>query len=150
MQDGAIGRVLGIALRCKDKGQMCEVTEVSGVESGGLEGDLASSPDRGVTLISSEQWKQATQELGVDLPWYTRRANILVGCGGLGGLIGQRLRIGELEMKVNDETRPCDLMDRLEPGLRKVLKPDCRGGVNGRIIKSGRIRVGDAVHVITD
>ena len=150
MQDRVIGRVLGIALRCKDKGQMREVTEVAGIENGGLEGDLASSPDRGLTLIASEQWKQATQELGVELPWYTRRANILVEGGGLGGLIGQRLRIGDLEMKVNDETKPCGLMDRLEPGLRKVLEPEFRGGVNGRIVKSGRIRVGDAVQVVSD
>lgn len=148
MESDVVGAVLGIALRYQDKGKMREVTEVSGVENGGLEGDLASRPDRGVTLIASKQWEQATTELGVDLPWYTRRANILIDSEGLGGLIGKRIRIGEIELKVNDETRPCELMDRLEPGLKDVLKPDCRGGVNGRIIKAGRVRVGDEVRII--
>jgi len=150
MENDLVGAVLGLALRYQDKGKMREVTEVVGVENGGLEGDLASRPDRGVTLIASEQWKQAIAELGVDLPWYTRRANILVNSDGLGGLIGKRIRIGEMELKVNDETRPCELMDRLEPGLKDVLKPDCRGGVNGRIIKAGRVRVGDEVRIIGD
>ena len=150
MENDLVGAVLGLALRYQDKGQMREVTEVVGVENGGLEGDLASRPDRGVTLIASGQWKQATTELGVDLPWYTRRANILVNSDGLGGLIGKRIRIGEMELKVNDETRPCELMDRLEPGLKDVLKPDYRGGVNGRIIKAGRVRVGDEVRIIRD
>ncbi len=148
MESDVVGAVLGIALRYQDKGKMREVTEVSGVENGGLEGDLASRPDRGVTLIASKQWKQAIKELGVDLPWYTRRANILIDSDGLGGLIGKRIRIGEIELKVNDETRPCELMDRLEPGLKDVLKPDCRGGVNGRIVKAGRVRVGDEVRII--
>ncbi|OWY70308.1 hypothetical protein B7486_16055 [cyanobacterium TDX16] len=148
MESDVVGAVLGIALRYQDKGKMREVTEVSGVENGGLEGDLASRPDRGVTLIASRQWKQAIKELGVDLPWYTRRANILVDSEGLGGLIGKRIRIGEIELAVNDETRPCELMDRLEPGLKDVLKPDCRGGVNGRIVKAGRVRVGDEVRII--
>lgn len=150
MENDLVGAVLGLALRFQDKGKMREVTEVAGVENGGLEGDLASRPDRGVTLIASEQWKQAIAELGVDLPWYTRRANILVNSDGLGGLIGKRIRIGEMELKVNDETRPCELMDRLEPGLKDVLKPECRGGVNGRIIKAGRVRVGDEVRIIPD
>lgn len=148
MESDLVGAVLGIALRYQDKGKMREVTEVSGVENGGLEGDLASRPERGVTLIASKQWKQAIKELGVDLPWYTRRANILIDSDGLGGLIGKRIRIGEIELKVNDETRPCELMDRLEPGLKDVLKPDCRGGVNGRIVKAGRVRVGDEVRII--
>lgn len=150
MKEPEVGTVLGIALRCKDKGQMREVTEVVGVENGGLEGDLASRPDRGVTLIASEQWKQAIDELGVDLPWYTRRANILVSSDGLGALIGKNIQIGEIEVRISDETRPCELMDRLEPGLKNVLKPDCRGGVNGRIVKSGRVRVGDEIRIISD
>lgn len=143
-----IGKVLGIALRCANKEEMREVREATCVENGGIEGDPTSSPDRGITLIASEQWKQVTTELGVELPWWTRRANVLIETNALGSLIGSRIRLGDVEVQVCDETRPCGLMDQLKPGLRAALKPDQRGGVNGRIVKGGILRVGDVAEVI--
>ncbi len=143
-----IGRVLSIALRCEDKREMREVGEAACSVDGGLEGDPASSVDRGITLLSSQQWRQVTAELGVDLPWWTRRANVLIECDGLGALIGQTVRIGAVEVRVVDETQPCGLMDKLHPGLRAALKPDYRGGVHGRVVTGGVIRVGDAVDAV--
>lgn len=129
---------------------MHEVRAADAVVGGGLQGDLQVSLDRGVTLISSRQWKAVTSELGVELPWYTRRANVLIDADGLGGLIGKNVRIGAVELEIRGETRPCGLMDQLHDGLRQALVPDCRGGVHGKVVKGGTVRVGDVVQFSSD
>lgn len=127
---------------------MAEVTAANARTGGGLEGDIHTGADRGITLISARQWREVTRELAAELPWHTRRANVLIDAGGLQHLIGQTIRIGEVEIDIKDETRPCGLMDELHQGLRAALKPDCRGGVNGQITRGGTLRVGDVVSIM--
>lgn len=145
MEDRVIGKVLKIAMRTRPKGPMQEVPEATGSENGGLTGDVNSRPDRGITLLASEQWAEATRELEKALPWHTRRANVLVEAAGLAELIGRTISLGDVRVRINAETRPCSLMDRLEPGLKAALTPDCRAGVYGRILNDGQLRVGDLV-----
>lgn len=141
-------RVLAIALRPSKRAPMQEVSQVRATADGGLEGDHSTSRDRGVTLIAKEQWDQVAGELGVDLPWHTRRANLLVEASSLAGLIGKTVRVGEIEVAVKAETKPCGVMDEIHAGLRAVLEPQCRGGVYGRITAGGTINVGDPVVVV--
>ena len=148
MSEDMVGKITAIALRSRPKGPMVLVEAVDCMENGGLAGDVESRPDRGITFLSSRQWGEVTSDLGKDIPWHTRRANILVEAGGMGHLIGTTIRVGAIRVRVNAETRPCALMDRLEPGLRAVLTPDCRAGVYGRILESGSIRVGDEVAIV--
>ena len=139
--------LMGIAIRAARRGPMSELAEALLAAEGGIEGDLHTSPDRGVTLLSSQQWEEVTRDLGKDLPWHTRRANVLVEASGLADLIGQTIVIGSAEIAIKGETEPCGLMDTQYRGLRRALEPDCRGGVHGRIVKSGRFRLGDLVIV---
>lgn len=145
MADQLVGRISGIALRGRDRGPMHEVSEVRAHPNGGLENDVKSSLERGLTLLAARQWEQVVSELGVELPWHTRRANILIETEGLGHLIGRKLRVGEAEMEVLAETKPCAQMETLHKGLRAALAGDCRGGVHGQITRGGLIRTGDAV-----
>ena len=138
-------KVLAIAVRTVKEGPMREVESVEVAEQGGLVGDLPVTPERGVTLIDRAQWQETIDELNVDLPWHTRRANVLTEGLEMASLIGNTIHLGSIELEVIDETRPCALMDRIQPGLRQVLKPDCRAGVHGRVIKGGTLRVGDAI-----
>lgn len=138
-----IGKVLGIALRTAVAGPMKEVRTVFGFAGRGLEGDVESKPERGITFISARQWEDVTRELGTILIWHSRRANVLIDTGSMEPLIGQKLRLGELSIRIRAETHPCALMDRIRPGLRAALTPDCRGGVHGEILKGGSFSVGD-------
>jgi MOSC domain-containing protein YiiM len=146
---GPIGAVLALALRTAVNGPMQEVREAVAAADGGLAGDLRSSPERGVTLISAPQWKQVCEELGVSLPWHTRRANVLLDLDRLELLAGRRLRIGQVELEVLSETKPCGLMDQQHAGLRNALRPEWRGGVCCRVLTGGVLRVGDAVELRT-
>lgn len=144
-QTTTIGKVRGIALRSRKKGPMIVVEDAEAVPNGKLVGDIDCEPHRGITLISAQQWADVVREMGRDLPWHTRRANILVDSGSLGELIGRTIAVGEVRVEVSAETHGCAYMDELAPGLRAALKPDFRAGIYGRIAKGGRIRVGDVV-----
>jgi MOSC domain-containing protein YiiM len=104
--------------------------------------------DRQVTLIFQEDWNAACQALGRELPWVTRRANLLVE--GLTDFkrVGAQLKVGSTLLEITEENPPCRLMDILAEGLRVALQPDWRGGVACRVLQDGTIALGDRVEVI--
>ncbi len=140
-----IGKVIGLAIKTGRGAPMREVPQVEAIEGAGLSGDVPPQPHRGVTLLASGHWSQVCRELSAQIPWHTRRANVFIDCKELGSLIGRSLQLGEVEIEVLGETRPCGMMDDLHAGLRAALVPDCRAGVHGRILRGGAIRVGDSV-----
>jgi MOSC domain-containing protein YiiM len=90
------------------------------------------------------------QELERDLPWHTRRANVLVSGSKLEHLIGREIQLGSVRVAVTGETKPCKLMEKLCPGLRAALKPDFRGGVLGRITQAGTMAIGDEIVLLEE
>ncbi len=150
MAQSIVGTIEAIAVRsCKD-GPMKELTRAEARADGGVDGDVPSSLDRGISLLSAEQWEQTMLELGRDLPWHTRRLNILVRGPGLGPLIGRTIRAGSVQIAVKKEATPCKVLERLCTGLRDALEPDCRGGVLGRITESGTLAIGDEIVLLED
>ncbi len=129
---------------------MKELSRVEARADGGIDGDVPSPTDRGITMLSADQWEQVTRELDRDLPWHTRRANVLVSGPGLRRLIGQEIQVGSVRVAVTGETKPCRLMEQLCPGLRAALTPDCRGGVLGRIMQSGTLAIGDEIVLLKE
>ncbi|MCA8954337.1 MAG: MOSC domain-containing protein [Planctomycetes bacterium] len=126
---------------------MRSVDAARAVADQGLEGDHAVGGRRQITLLALESWLAACAEFGgehpVELDPGVRRANLLVEGLDLGASIGGRIAIGEVVIEVLGETRPCELMDddgRL--GLQAALRPQRRGGVFGRIVAGGELRVG--------
>ncbi|MDA7980291.1 MAG: MOSC domain-containing protein [Pirellulales bacterium] len=140
-----IGTIEAIAIRTAKEGPMQLIQHATVAVDGGIEGDLPTSPRRGITFISAEQWDETMQELNVDLPWHTRRANILVRGLKLTETFDCTLEIGDVRICVEGETNPCELMDRLQSGLMDALKPEVRGGVHGQVLKAGTFAVGDAI-----
>lgn len=142
------GRVVGIALRTRAGGPMTEVPGARAPQGGWLGGDHGGSERRGVTFLSREAWTRVNQDLGADLPWHVRRANVCVEGLDLPALIGRRVRVGQLVLDVLDETRPCDLMDEMHPGLQAALRPEGRGGVYGRVLEGGLLQIGDSIEIL--
>jgi MOSC domain-containing protein YiiM len=145
MADSTVGRVLAIAVRGPKTGPMRELERVALHVEGGLAGDAPATSVRGITLLASRQWRQVQEELGVELPWHTRRANVLIEADSLAHLMKKSVRLGPVPVRIHAETKPCGLMDELHPGLRAALTPDCRAGVYGTIEADGEIAIGDAL-----
>lgn len=146
MEDIKKGKLLAIATKKARRAPMIlmEATKVT-IEQG-VEGDHRGKPGaRQVTVISKVSWDAACQDLHVTLPWIARRANLLVSGLMFSNTKGRFLQIGELILKITGETKPCSRMDEYFQGLQEVLKPEWRGGVTCKVVKSGRVRVNDVV-----
>jgi len=139
------GEVHGIAVRPGDGEDMVEVMEQRAVTGAGLVDDPRAKGRRGLTLLSREKWMDVVRTLKVDLPWYSRRANVLVYGMDLKQTIGRLIKVGDVIVKIWGETHPCKLMDEIHPGLKDALALDTRGGVHGEIMFPGVIRLGDPV-----
>lgn len=112
----------------------------------GVADDFRGKPGRRqVTVISVRAWRATCAELGTELPWTLRRANLLIDDMDLPTRSGDRLQIGSVRLHVNGETDPCARMDEQHEGLKAALTPDWRGGVFCTVLDDGNISLGDEV-----
>ena len=51
------GKVLGLAVRSESRGPMTEIEEADAMEGGTLSGNAKVKENRGVSLLSREQWE---------------------------------------------------------------------------------------------
>jgi MOSC domain-containing protein YiiM len=132
----------------KSREPMETPNEVMVTIEAGVDGDChGSEPDRQVTVISADSWRDACRDLGMTVPWTMRRANLLLGGIDLRETSGAMISIGDVQLEVVEENPPCRVMDIQQIGLRKALKPDWRAGVTCRVLSGGKLRVGDSVRL---
>lgn len=142
-----MGKLLGIATRQKSRAPMDRHDAIGISVDAGLDGDLRGrSRGRNVTVLPLEGWEVACRELGCELDWTTRRANLLVEGVDLSASVGARLHIGGVVLEITEECEPCERMEAALAGLRGALR-DWRAGVSCRVIQAGEIRNGDAVEL---
>lgn len=143
--------IKSIAYREKQKAPMTEIDRVEITCEQGLVPDTRGKPGkRQVTLLSLESWQIACAELGVELPWTTRRANILLsGMQFSAADFGKVLQMGDVQLQITIETDPCNRMDEQYQGLTAALTPDWRAGVCCKVIKGGVVHCGDDVSFIS-
>lgn len=139
--------VKAIAIKQKPRQAMQVLDQAEVSVEGGIAGDFRGSQrGRQITLLSESVWRQVCSELDTDLPWTTRRANLLVDDITFGeASLGRQLRIGEVELLVTEETAPCSRMDEQHAGLTAALGPEWRGGICCDVVSPGTIRIGDRV-----
>jgi MOSC domain-containing protein YiiM len=142
------GIVKGIAVRDASRAPMKEQQHVEVTLQQGIVQDYRGTGLRQVTFLDVGQWQEVLDELRVALPWYTRRANVLIEGINLPATVGRRLQIGDCRFAIGGETTPCERMDELQPGLRRILTPALRGGVWGKVLQGGALHVGDEVQVL--
>jgi MOSC domain-containing protein YiiM len=147
------GRLLGIARRLASRAPMELLTEAAVGLENGVAGDLRGriepgrSTRRQVVVMRREDWEAALGELGLDLPWTTRRSNLLVEGVHLPRRAGDHVVIGDLRLEITGECDPCRRMDEQHPGLMAALGPEWRGGVTTRVVAGGTISIGDEVRI---
>ncbi|GAB4114310.1 MAG: MOSC domain-containing protein [Sandaracinaceae bacterium] len=147
-QRGAV-RFLGV--RPDHEAPMIELEEVVAIEGAGLTGDRASRRKGGkrqVTLVQAEHLPVIAALAGVPrvLPSALRR-NVVVDGINLVALKSLVFHVGdEVILEGTGPCEPCRKMDAaLGPGAFHAMRG--HGGITARIVRGGRIRLGDAVWV---
>jgi len=125
---------------------MDEVSRATLVAGRGLSGNVDRSRRRQVTLIDEARWNELMALVGGAADPSERRANLLLGGLDLSGSRGRTLRVGTATLRILGETRPCERMEDVWPGLQEAMRERCGGGVFAEVIESGEIAVGDAVN----
>lgn len=140
------GRLLAIAYKTKPRQPMTLVEAAQIDLTNGIETDFRGRvEDRQVTVVFEEDWRAACADLGEEVPWTHRRANLFVTGLANPRRAGGVIRIGGAVLDITGETEPCSVMDKQHQGLRKALMPDWRAGITTRVRQGGPIRLGDAV-----
>jgi MOSC domain-containing protein YiiM len=140
---------MGIARRAKSRAPMELLSDARVSREAGIDGDHRGTMEsRQVTILAEPGWRAACAELGADLEWTTRRANLIVAGIDLENTQGARIRVGDVVLEITDELGPCRRMEEARAGLRKALTPEWRGGVSCRVIAGGSIRIGDPVTLV--
>ncbi|MHC8495124.1 MOSC domain-containing protein [Thalassospira sp. SM2505] len=142
--------LIGIARKSKSRAPMDSLDQVTASTDLGIDGDYRGKlRRRQVTILAEEGWQAAINEINrPDLPWTTRRANLLVRGIDLPREKGSKLVIGTVTFEITGETDPCSRMDDAASGLMDAMTPDWRGGVTCRVIEGGELRLGDSAFVI--
>lgn len=139
--------IKAIAIKNRSRVAMQSIDSAQITVNSGILGDFrGAQKDRQITILSEDSWLKACREIDVELPWTTRRANLLVdGVEFDESYVDRKLRIGEVELVVTRETNPCSLMDAQQAGLTAALTPDWRGGICCNVVKPGTVKLGDRV-----
>lgn len=143
-------KLLAIAYKTVKRGPMNEVLCANVTQLSGVEKDVFGRPGkRQVTVLSKLQWQQACNSIEADLPWTTRRANLLVDDLVFSNAdVGKHLQIGDLRLEITGETDPCKKMEIAHIGLEAALTPDWRGGVTCRVLNDAMIHLGDEITLV--
>lgn len=143
------GLVEWIGLRPERRAPMKSVTGVYASPDYGLEGDryAGRSGDRHVTLIQAEHLAVIARLLGNDEPVAAEvlRRNLVVSGINLLALKGRTIAVGDAHLDVTGSCHPCSRMEEtLGPGGYNAVRG--HGGITARVLKGGRIAIGDPVY----
>lgn len=145
-----MGEVVTIWLKRFKRGPMDRVLFAEAEPGRGLRGNANQGGKRQITLIDEARWREACEEVGVDVDPSARRANVMLRGIDLENTRGRLLRIGPAVVRIYNETRPCERMEEAQRGLRAALGPRWRAGAYGEIVEGGVIRVGDVAEWIME
>lgn len=148
------GRLEWIGVRPKRREPLLALPEVEVLPDAHLAGDHARIKPGGkrqVTLIQHEHLAAVAGFLGLPEPVAPGRLrrNLVVSGLNLLALKGRQIRIGrDVVLDITGECHPCSRMEEeLGPGGYNAMRG--HGGLTARIVRGGRIRLGDAVVVET-
>ena len=142
---------LGITRNNNKKIEEVETIEV--LANKGVVGDRHfdnyNDPYCQLSLIEAENIDEYNLKFGLNIPYLDFRRNIITKGIKLNDLVGKKLSIGNVEVEGIDLCRPCrhltEMLDQ-ENILKEFLR---KGGLRCQILSSSKIKVGDAIKVLS-
>jgi len=149
------GRILAIQITPIKAGptqsvQSAEVQPGCGLAGNHYSADSAGlkrlTPGQEVTLIESEAIVAAVRDHGLSVTHAETRRNLLTEGVPLNHLVGEKFRVGEVELRGIELCEPCRHLEKLtRTGMIKAFRH--RGGLRAQVISGGTLRVGDVVQL---
>ncbi len=141
------GRVDWIGVRPARRAEIVTLGDAM-ISADGLDGDRSRADKRAVTLIQQEHLAAIGSYLGQGpiAPEILRR-NLVVSGINLSALKGREVQVGEAILRVTVICAPCS---RMEEALGKGGYSAVRGhgGWCAEVVRTGRVRAGDAVQPV--
>ena len=147
------GEVMWIGVR-PVRGEPVVVVQETSAQAGGLLNDHYNigNPEkkRQVTVIQYEHLQAVASFMGKENidPALVRR-NIVIRGVNLNALTGKKFIIGDAVLEMTGHCHPCNLMEKnLGRGGYNAMRG--HGGFNCRVLREGKIRVGDKIAVVNE
>jgi MOSC domain-containing protein YiiM len=140
-----MGKIEAIWIKRAKKGPMDPVDRAQLIAGRGLVGNANQGGRRQVSFLDADLWERLMLEMEAAINPSQRRANILVRGLDLAKSRKRILCVGDCQIRIFCETKPCRQMDEVWPGLKSALYPDWGGGASGEVIAGGIINVGDEI-----
>ncbi|MBU0672370.1 MAG: MOSC domain-containing protein [Candidatus Margulisbacteria bacterium] len=140
----------GIKATCisQDKGQKTAVKDIALIKDLGVEGDYhAKGGERQVSLLAAESI-QKMKDKGLKLEPGAFGENIVTeGIDLLSLKIGQKIKLGQTELEISKIGKECPERCAIYYAAGDCIMP--REGIFAKVLKSGKVKAGDALEVIT-
>lgn len=140
-----MGKIEAIWIKRAKRGPMDPVDLAQLITGQGLVGNANQGGRRQVSFLDVDRWEHLMVEMEAAINPSQRRANILVRGLDLAKSRKRILCIGDCQIRIFCEIKPCRLMDEVWPGLKSALYPNWGGGAGGEVIAGGVINVGDEI-----
>ena len=143
---------IGITKKNNQKLKIEKVNNVEVVAGKGIKGDRNYHDNNEariqITLIESESIDYFNQKFNTNFSYLDLRRNLVTKDIRLNDLIGKKLSIGQIDIRVHDLCRPCNYLQEIL-GKDNIIKEFLnRGGLRCEILFSGNIKVGDEIKVL--
>jgi MOSC domain-containing protein YiiM len=149
------GKLVAIGIAAEARLPLASLDSIAATAGRGLTGDRyaegkgvgqhgPAKPEQEVTLIEQEAITAAGHEYKLSFTHLDTRRNLLTEGVPLNHLVGRNFRVGEVLLRGIELCEPCGHLEKLTcAGIQRSLIH--RGGLRAQIVKSGVLRVGDAV-----
>ena len=148
-----MSKVFKLGITSNNNKKIEEVDTIEVLANKGVVGDRHfdnyNDPYCQLSLIEAENIDEYNLKFGLNIPYLDFRRNIITKGIKLNDLVGKKLSIGNVEVEGIDLCRPCrhltEMLDQ-ENILKEFLR---KGGLRCQILSSSKIKVGDAIKVLS-
>ena len=148
-----MSKVFKLGITSNNNKKIEEVEFIEVLANKGVVGDRHfdnyNDPYCQLSLIEAENIDEYNLKFGLNIPYLDFRRNIITKGIKLNDLVGKKLSIGNVEVEGIDLCRPCrhltEMLDQ-ENILKEFLR---KGGLRCQILSSSKIKVGDAIKVLS-